>query len=201
MRLGIFGGTFDPLHIGHLILAADAHSQFKLDRILWVLTPDPPHKQDRCISGLEERLEMLTATLADNPAFVISTVDIDRPPPQHSVDTVHLLRKANPGATLMFLMGGDSLSDLPKWYRAQEFVDACDEIGGMLRPGYEVDWSELEPALHGLREKTRFTHAPLLEISSSEVRRRIAEGLHYRYYLPDPVYRIIAAKSFYEDAC
>jgi nicotinate-nucleotide adenylyltransferase len=94
-------------------------------------------------------------------------------------------------------MGGDSLSDLLKWHDPQGFVDACDEIGVMQRPGAEVDWSELDPALPGLRAKTRFTHAPLLEISSSEIRWRIEVGLPFRYYLPDPVYRLIVERGRY----
>jgi len=197
MRLGIFGGTFAPPHIGHLILAAAAHSQVTLDRVLWVLTPDPPHKQDRCISPLEERLEMLSAILADNPAFKLSRVDIDRPPPQHAVDTVRLLHGEYPGATLVYLMGGDSLANLTKWYDPRGFIDACDEFGVMQRPGAEVNWSELEPFLPGLRAKTRFTLAPRLEISSSDIRRRIAGGLPFRYYLPGPVYRIICERDLY----
>jgi nicotinate-nucleotide adenylyltransferase len=199
MRLGIFGGTFDPPHIGHLILAADAHSQFALDRVLWVLTPDPPHKQDRCISPLDERVEMLAAILADNPAFELSRVDIDRPAPHYAVDTVHLLGRAYPGAALVYLMGGDSLTDLPDWHDPNGFVAASDEIGVMLRPGWEVDWSELDPALPELRLKTRFTRAPLLEISSSEIRRRIAAGLPFRYYLPEAVYRIILERERYKE--
>lgn len=200
MRLGIFGGTFDPPHIGHLILAAEAHQQFALDRVLWVLTPDPPHKQDRCISPLEERRRMLSEMVAADPAFELSEVDIRRPAPHYAVDTLGLLRQEYPSARLVYLMGGDSLVELHTWHTPQRFVDACDEIGVMLRPGWEADLSEIEARLPGIRAKLRFLHAPLLEISSTEIRRRIAEGLPFRYYLPPVVYTLINEGNLYREA-
>lgn len=199
-RLGIFGGTFDPPHIGHLILAAEARQQFNLDRVLWVLTPDPPHKTDRCISPLIKRRRMLETIIADDPDFELSAVDILRPPPHYAVDTVLLLHQEYPEATLVYLMGGDSLSELPTWHEPRSFVRACDEIGVMLRPGREVNLDELDGLLPGIHAKLRLMRAPLLEISSSEIRRRIASGLPYRYYLPQQVYQIIQQETLYREA-
>ncbi len=199
-RLGIFGGTFDPPHIGHLILAAEARQQFDLDRVLWVLTPDPPHKTDRCISPLIERRRMLEAILADDPDFELSTVDILRSPPHYAVDTMLLLRQEFPESILVYLMGGDSLFELHTWHEPRRFVQACDEIGVMLRPGWEANLDEIETLLPGIRAKLRFMQAPLLEISSSEIRRRIALGLPYRYYLPPAVYQIIREETLYREA-
>ena len=116
-RLGVFGGTFDPPHLGHLILAAEACSKLELERLLWVLTPDPPHKLDRKITPLEHRLAMVTLAIQDTPAFELSRVEIDRPGPHYMVDTLGLLMKAHPSAELVLLIGGDSLSDLPTWQR------------------------------------------------------------------------------------
>lgn len=119
MRLGIFGGTFDPPHIGHLILAAEALAQLELDRVLWVLTPNPPHKTRRSLTPVALRYELLRAAFEADPAFVISWVDLDRPPPHYAVDTMRLLRQDHPRDRLVYLMGSDSLDDLPLWHMAQ----------------------------------------------------------------------------------
>jgi nicotinate-nucleotide adenylyltransferase len=197
MRLGIFGGTFDPPHIAHLILAAVAHAQLGLERVLWVLTPAPPHKNNHLVTPLDARLEMLRAALADAPAFELSRVDIDRPPPHYAVDTLRLLHQEYSHATLVYLLGGDSLADVPLWHRPCEFVKSCDEIGVMLRPQEAVDVAALEARLPGLGERLRWVHAPLLEISSSYIRQQVAAGRPYRYYLPEAVYQIIAQRGLY----
>lgn len=199
MRIGIFGGTFDPPHHGHLILAAECYDQLALDRLLFVLTPSPPHKQGKLVSPTEDRLELLVAAIRRDPIFELSRVDIDRPPPHYAVDTVNLLAREYPGAEMIYLMGGDSLADLPDWHAPDKFLAACDEIGVMCRPGEEVDLSALDRQLPGLAEKVRFVQAPLLEISSSEIRRRAAGGRHFRHYLPDPVYEIILEKGLYRE--
>lgn len=199
MRLGIFGGTFDPPHLGHLILAAEAHAQLGLERVLWVLTPVPPHKTGQPITPLADRLDLLRAALDDDPNFELCRVDIDRPPPHYAVDTVELLRTQHPQARLIYLMGGDSLSDLPLWHRPQDFILACDEIGVMLRPGHAMNLDVLDARLPGLRARARLVHAPLLEISSSDLRRRIAQGKPYRYFLQDAVYQLILNRRLYQD--
>lgn len=198
MRLGIFGGTFDPPHHGHLILAAECYDQLSLDRLLFVLTPDPPHKQGRYISPISDRLAMVEAAIARDPVFELSRIDIDRPPPHYAVDTLALLAEQHPGAELIYLMGSDSLVDLPTWHAPHRFVLACDEIGVMCRPGEEIDLVELESQLPGIQEKVRFVQAPLLEISSSEIRRRASAGRHYRHYLPEPVYELILSRGLYK---
>ena len=197
MRLGIFGGTFDPPHIGHLILAAEARLQLSLDRLLWVLTPCPPHKAGQPITPVADRWELLQLALNSDQDFELSRVDIDRQPPHFAVETVELLRRANPGAILVYLMGGDSLSDLPHWHQPQAFVLACDELGVMRRPSRQIDLASLEAVLPGLTARVRFIDAPLLEISSSRIRQKIAEGLPYRYYLPPPVYQRIQERNLY----
>ena len=115
-NVGIFGGTFDPPHLGHLILASEALDQLGLARLLWVLTPMPPHKLDREITPLDHRLAMLNLALADWPQFQLSTIEIDRPGPHFTLDTVRLARAQHPGASMTLLIGGDSLRDLPSWH-------------------------------------------------------------------------------------
>jgi nicotinate-nucleotide adenylyltransferase len=115
------------------------------------------------------------------------------------VDTLYLLRQMYPAATLVYLLGGDSLADLPRWHAPSQLIQACDQIGVMLRPGREVDLPALQAQLPGLNARLRWVQSPLLEISSTEIRRRIAAGLPYRYYLPEAVYAIIARRCLYQD--
>jgi len=195
--IGIFGGTFDPPHIGHLILAAEAIYQFHLDRLLWVLTPDPPHKQGRTITPLSHRLAMVKLALADTPEFELSMVDIDRPSPHFAVDTVKIIAAQNPDAELVYLMGGDSLHDLPAWHQPKDFVSVCDSIGVLRRPGDDIDLPALEKMLPGLTAKVRFMDAPLLDIAAHDIRERIAMGHPYRFYLPAGVYKFIRKNNLY----
>lgn len=196
-RIGIFGGTFDPPHLGHLILSCEIHSQLKLDRLLWVLTPDPPHKQDKEITPLVHRQRMVELAIGDNPHFELSLVEAEREGPHYSVDTVNIIRGRNPEAEIIFLMGGDSLRQLTTWHRPVEFVGACDEIGVMRRPGDVVDAASVENAVAGLKSKLRFVDAPLLEIASRQIRQRVREKRPCRYYLPPLVYDYILKEKLY----
>jgi nicotinate-nucleotide adenylyltransferase len=197
-RLGVFGGTFDPPHLGHLILAAEAQAQLSLDKVLFVLTADPPHKRRRPLTPLDTRVEMLEAAIQGQTIFEMSRIEMDRPGPHFSADTMHLLIKEYKGKKLVYLVGGDSLRDLPNWERAQEFVDACDKLGVMRRPGTRIHLDDLEEALPGLSAKLEFVDAPLLEISSSEIRERVSEGGHFRFYLPGAVFEIIRKRGLYK---
>jgi nicotinate-nucleotide adenylyltransferase len=198
-RTGIFGGTFDPPHLGHLILAAEAQFSLALDRLLFVLTPDPPHKLDRRITPAPDRLAMLQAALADNPTFTLSTVEIDRPGPHYAVETVRLIREEYPDDLLVYLMGGDSLSELPlNWHAPDQFVSTCDELGVMRRPNDSVDLEALERQLPGISAKVKFVDAPLLDIASRQIRRRAREGRPYRYYLPETVCAVIRERGIYQ---
>ncbi|HQF61810.1 MAG TPA: nicotinate-nucleotide adenylyltransferase [Anaerolineaceae bacterium] len=196
-RLGIFGGTFDPPHVGHLILAEECLAALQLDRLLWVLTPNPPHKTGQIISPLEARLAMLQAAIGADPRFELSRVDIDRPAPHYALDTVRLLREQNPGAAIFYLMGGDSLHDLPAWHRPAEFLAACDGLGVMRRLGDAVDLGAMENTLPGLGAKVQFVEAPLIEISARDIRQRAAANRPYRYYLTNSVYQWIKEHELY----
>jgi nicotinate-nucleotide adenylyltransferase len=196
-RLGIFGGTFDPPHIGHQILAAEALFQLDLDRVLWVLTPNPPHKRGQKISPLHTRLKMVQAAIGDGVDFQVSRVEIDRPPPHYAVDTVRLLQKEFPHAKIVYLMGGDSLRDLPSWHAVQKFVAACHSLGVMRRPGAKIDLDALQTRIPTIAANIRFVEAPLIEISASQIRSRIRQGKPFRYYVPAAVYQIIQEENLY----
>lgn len=197
MKIGIFGGTFDPPHLGHLILASEALCQLNLNRLLFVLTSTPPHKIGQAITPIETREKLVKAALVDNPNFEFSRVDIDRAGPHYAVDTVNIIRGQFPGSKLVYLIGGDSLINLPSWHKPQELVNAVDELGVMRRPWINIDWSSLEKQIPGVSEKVRFVDAPLLEISSSEIRKRVAEASAFRYYVPIEVYRLIVEERLY----
>jgi nicotinate-nucleotide adenylyltransferase len=196
-RLGVFGGTFDPPHHAHRILAAEALEQLRLERVLWVLTPHPPHKIDASITPLEHRLAMLQAALGGDDRFELSRADIDRAGPHYALGTMHAVRAQYPRAQLVFLMGGDSLHDLPTWHAARAFLEACDELGVMHRASDRLDLDALERALPGLKSKLRWIETPLLEISASWIRERASLGKAFRYYVPQAVYAIIQARGLY----
>lgn len=199
-QIGLFGGTFDPPHLGHLILASEAHSQLGLDRLLWILTPDPPHKQEQVITPVEHRLAMLNLAIADNPTFELSRIELDRPGPHYTLDTVEAIAEKYPDADITPIIGGDSLNDLPTWHRPRELLYACHWVGVMRRPGEEPNLEELERELPGISSKVHYVDAPLLEIASREIRSRIADGRPYRYYLPLPVYEYISQHHLYQQA-
>ena len=196
-RIGIFGGTFDPPHLGHLILASEARAQLQLSRLLWVLTSVPPHKLGAPISPVEDRLAMLNLAIAGDHAFEVSRVDMQRPGPHFTVDTLRLLGRDYRGATLVLLLGGDSLRDLGTWHEPSKLVAECGEIGVMRRPNSSFDLTELDRQIPGIAAKVRFVDAPLLEIASHEIRRRVHEGLPFRYYVPTGVYEYIIRKGLY----
>lgn len=197
-RIGLFGGTFDPPHLGHLILASEAQSQLELTRLLWILTPEPPHKQDQVITATEHRLAMVKLAIQDNPSFELSRVELDRPGPHFTLDTVHIIAEQNPDAEIVPIIGGDSLRDLPTWHEPKELLYACHWVGVMRRPSDEANLEALERELPGISSKVHYVDAPLLEIASRDIRSRIALGESVRYYLPQPVYKYIEEHHLYK---
>ena len=196
-RIGVFGGTFDPPHLGHLILAAEAQDQLDLTRVLWVLTPVPPHKLERPITLLEHRLAMTRLVLRDYPHFELSHAEIDRPGPHYMLQTLQIIQAQFPGADLFLLIGGDSLRDLPTWYQPAEIVSLCRGLGVMRRPEDTIEWAALDEILPGLSKKVEFVEAPLLEISSRDIRRRVSEGRAFRHYLTPLVFDYIQKENLY----
>ncbi|MEI8132132.1 MAG: nicotinate-nucleotide adenylyltransferase [Leptolinea sp.] len=198
-RIGLFGGTFDPPHLGHSILAAEARHALQLDRVLWILTPLSPLKSEKLVSALEQRLKLVKAALAEMPEFEFCDVDISSPPPHYALDTIRILQRQNPQATLIYIMGGDSLQNLPAWHESQLFVNEVAEIGVLRRPGVDLDLESLEGLLPGLKAKVTFFMAPLIEISGADIRERIRKGRPYQYFLLPAVHRCIEDNTYYKN--
>lgn len=196
MRIGIFGGTFDPPHLGHLRLARAAREQLRLELVLWVLTADPPHKQGQAISPVADRLALVQAAIEGEPAYRLSRVDLDRPGPHWVADTVRLLAWQYPDDQFVYLMGGDSLRDLPKWGRPQEFLENCT-LGVLRRPGAALDLEALEQVLPGITAKVEFVDVPQLDVASHEIRHRAQSGDPLTGLVSEAVAREIAARGLY----
>lgn len=190
-RVGIFGGTFDPIHLGHLIVAEQARDRLRLDRIVFVPARVPPHKRG-AVAGAEHRYRMTCLAAGDNPGFEVSDVELRREGPSYTVDTLRAFRAISPGdAQLHLLLGADSARDLEQW----KDVDALLEDSTVVvcgRPGVGQD--DL-PARVGRR--ATFLATPLLEISSTEIRRLVREGGTVRYLVPVPVEEYIRSEGLY----
>lgn len=197
MRVGILGGTFDPPHIGHLILAEEAWYQLQLDVVYFVPAGSPPHKRGYHLSPAETRVAMVTAAMTDNNHLALLRSDVDRPGPHYTVDMVQLVRDQLPdGTELFFLMGADSLRDLPTWYQAPRLVATC-RLVALTRHDVVLDWEKLEQALPGLRQRVILLDMPELEIASNVLRERVRSGQPIRYQVPAAVEQIIREQRLY----
>lgn len=196
-RVGVLGGSFDPIHIGHLILAEEAREQLGLAQVLFVPAGKPPHKRDHQLAPVEDRVHMTRLAIAGNPAFELSRVDADRPGPHYTVDLVRILKaQLPPTVELYFLMGFDSLADLPKWYRPAELLAACHLVA-LTRPNIAIDWADLEARLPGIRDRVTLLDMPELEIASNDLRTRVRTGRSIRYFVPDPVCAYVYERGLY----
>ncbi|MDX2160145.1 MAG: nicotinate-nucleotide adenylyltransferase [bacterium] len=196
-RIGILGGTFDPPHIGHLVLAEYAAEALAFERVLFVPAATPPHKLHETRTSIEHRVGMLTLAIASNPRFALSRVDIDRPGPHYTVDMIAILQSQYPDAELYFVMGGDSLRDLPKWNRPAELIRCC-KLVVLQRPNMEpISPFMHEDILPGLAERVLILDDPLLGFSSTGIVARLHSGRSIRYMTPDPVLAYIHEHQLY----
>jgi len=196
-RVGVIGGTFDPIHIGHLVIAEEARTCLGLGQMVFVPAGRPPHKLDHDVADAEQRWEMVGLAIADNPHFTASRVDIDRAGPCYSVETVRILQEAwGPETRVFFLIGSDSLSELPTWYQPDRLLRQCHVVA-VGRPGYPMDLDEVERVLPGAATLIRVLEAPVLDISSTEIRRRVREGRSIRYLVPAAVEQYIHEHGLY----
>lgn len=196
--IGCFGGTFDPPHLGHEMLAREALIQLKLDAVMWLITPDPPHKTDREITPVQARLEMLKIVTGRYDGFAISAVDLQRSPPYYAADTAEIIKDQQPGTGLVYIIGEDSLQDLPGWYQPERFLSAIDKLAVAPRPGFNTDLAVLGGKLPGLVAKTVFLKDIMVEISSSLIRDRIRRGEAYDHFLYQGVADYIENNHLYE---
>lgn len=196
-RVGVFGGTFDPIHIGHLILAEEAWFQLKLDRVYLAPAGDPPHKQGRKLTPVEHRLRMAQLATADIEYIRVSRIDADRPGPHYAADMVRLMRQQlEPSAEIYFLMGMDSLRDLPAWHEPAWLVENC-KLVALSRHDVKLDWNRLEVALPGIRERVIILDMPELEIASHTIQQRVRSGQPIRHQVPRAVEEYIHTYHLY----
>lgn len=194
MRLGLFGGTFDPIHLGHLILAESCREALALDQLWLVVTAMPPHKRGGRTS-IQDRLEMARIAVAGHPALVVSEIEARTDGPHYSYETVERLAAERPGDELFFLIGADSLRDLPTW-RHPDRLAACATIVVVNRPGVTIDPDSL-PDLGPGAKPIRVVESPLIAIASTDLRRAVAENRSIRYRVPRGVEAYIAAHGLY----
>jgi nicotinate-nucleotide adenylyltransferase len=192
----VIGGTFDPPHYAHLVLAQNALVQLELDHVLFVPAGQPPHKPEQPVSPIRHRVAMVQGAVADNPAFLLSRVDVERPGPHYTVDMLAILNQEDPEATYFFLIGGDSLAEFDRWRDPSGILEQA-ELGVMQRPGWETDLASLENDLPGIADRLTWLDAPHLEISGTDLRRRVAAGLPIRYLVPASVEAYVCNYELY----
>jgi nicotinate-nucleotide adenylyltransferase len=200
-RIGVFGGTFDPVHVGHLILAEQCREQGRLDEVWFVPSARPPHKLERPLTPFAQRVEMLALAVAGNPAFRIDPSEKDRPGPSYTADTLAEFRLRHPEAEFCLVIGSDTLADLPHWREPVRVVEQAALLV-VARPNCPVPApDELRAALRlpeSVPLRQQFVAAPLIDISSRDLRRRAAEGRSLRYLVPRAVECYIAEKRLYQ---
>ena len=198
MDIGILGGTFDPIHIGHLIVAEEARLRLGLSKVIFVPAGEPWLKGDREVSAGEHRLEMIRLAIAPHPGFEVSTVDLERPGPSYTVDTLtDLRRELGEKANFYFILGVDALNELPTWREPQRIAEMCHLVA-VRRPGSgEVDLASLERSIPGISRRVFFLDNPEIGISSSDIRERVAKGLPIRYLVPEAVEQYIREQGLY----
>jgi nicotinate-nucleotide adenylyltransferase len=197
-RVGILGGTFDPVHMGHLILAEEARDQLDLSVIHFVPAGDPPHKRDRRLAPVEDRLRMIELAIAGNAQFQASRADADRPGPHYTIDMVRAFQGRLPaGGELYFLMGYDSLAELPTWYQPDQLIATC-RLVALTRYNVPLDWSRLEASLPGISKRVTLLDMPELEISSHQIQQRVRAGRSIRYLVPEHVCGYIKDRGLYQ---
>ena len=205
MNIGVLGGTFDPIHIGHLVVGEEARMKLGLSEILFVPAGQPWLKQDRDITPAAHRVEMVRRAIADNPHFKLCTLEVECPGPSYTVNTLTLLQKQlGSQASLFFILGRDTLAELPLWKEPQRVIQLCrlvvvprpvlSDIEGL---GSE-DLKRLKKAIPGLLDRVIELDMPVIGISSSEIRHRIAQGLPIRYLVPSVVEKYIAKHRIYQ---
>lgn len=190
-RIGVMGGTFDPIHHGHLVAASEAQIRFALDEVVFVPTGQPYRKDSESVSPAEDRYLMTVVATASNPRFTVSRVDVDREGPTYTVDTLADLAKIFPDDELFFITGADALEQILSWHRAHEMFRLAHFVG-VTRPGFELDGDHLPRGAVSLLE------VPAMAISSTACRERVAAGEPVWYLVPDGVVQYIAKRGLYQ---
>lgn len=196
MRIGILGGTFNPPHIGHLVLAQEAHAQLGLDRVVFMPVFQPPHKPLHDDPGPEARLELCELATAKDERLAVSRLEIDRGGPSYTVDTLRTIHDRSPGDDLTFIVGGDVAQGLPTWREPEAVLELATIAVAEREEIRRRDITEQVGRLRGA-DRLVFFEFPRMDISSSSLRRRVREGRPIRYLVPDDVVRVIGARGYY----
>ena len=198
MKIGVLGGTFDPIHKGHLVIAAEVVTRLNLDEILFIPAGQPWLKMDYPISAAEHRVQMVRLAIAGKPGFKLSTMEIERAGPTYTVDTIAQLQvQLGAGTELFFILGWDNLNELPQWREPSRLVKLCHLVA-VPRPGYPLpDLNSLEAVIPGLTSSTIILDTPEIDISASEIRNRVAQGLSISHLVPKPVDNYIREHRLY----
>lgn len=198
MKIGLLGGTFDPIHVGHLVIAEELRLKLDLNEVLFIPAGQPWLKSKRSMAPAEHRLEMLKLAVVSNAHFKVSTIELKRPGPSYSVDTISALRdELGAEAELFFIVGFDALAELPMWKEPSRLLGMC-QVVGVRRPGYaELDWQSLEQAIPGVSSRVMVVDVSQIDISSTQIRERVAKGLSIRPLVPEAVERYILEHRLY----
>lgn len=199
-RLGVMGGTFDPIHYGHLVTAESVRHQFGLAKVIFVPAGRPPHKANEKISAPEHRLAMTRLAVASNPCFEVSALEIERPGPSYSYDTVLEIKRRYRPVEVYFITGADAVLEILTWHRVEELLAACYVVAAT-RPGYDLTTlrEKLAQLPAQLVNQIVPIEVPALAISSTEIRRRVREGKPIKYLLPEAVEAYIMEHGLYRE--
>lgn len=198
VRIGFFGGTFDPPHNGHLAIAQKAIEALGLEEVNFAPSRFPPHKIDNNLSPIADRVEMTRLAIQGNPRLLMSYIDVDREGPTYSVDAIRILREGwHKSTEIYFLMGMDSLANILTWHQPEVLIQLC-KLAVFARTGFSAPMDELEQKLPGLRQRTVFVNAPALQVSATEIQRRVKAGEPIKELVPELVAQYIAASGLYK---
>lgn len=198
MNIGVLGGTFDPIHCGHIIVAEEVRAQLNLAEVLFVPAGQPWLKAGNNILAAEHRIEMVRLAIAGVPYFKLSTIEIERPGPTYTVDTIGELKaRFGAGNELFFIMGRDNLAQLPRWKEPSRLIKLC-RLVVVPRPGYELpDLKPLENTIPGLSRRVILLDKPEIEVDATEIRSRISQGLPVAHLVPATVEQYIKTHKLY----
>ena len=196
VRIGVFGGTFDPIHMGHLVVAEDARAALGLDKVLFIPAGQPWFKSYRQITESHHRLAMVSLAVESNPHFDVSDIEIRRSGPSYTVDTLTELREQYGDAEFIVILGIDALREIDRWYQPRHLFEMASVVG-MARPGATLDPSVLNAAIPGASSRMQLVDSTLIDISGTEIRQRVAVGHSIRYRVPAAVERYICENGLY----
>jgi nicotinate-nucleotide adenylyltransferase len=195
--IGIMGGTFDPIHVGHLAVAEEAREALSLDRVLFVPAGQPPHKPRGSVTAVGHRAAMVGLAIADNPAFELARIEIEREGPSFTVDTIEQLARVHPDSTLHLIVSAETFAELPTWHEPERLFEAA-RVAVVPRAGYPApDPAWLAKAFPGREDRVDFLDGPRLGLSSTTLRGRVAAGRSIRYLVPAAVAAYIAQHQLY----